>query len=145
MANEQNLKPQNTRTKEEQREIARKGGIASGKSRRKRKALKEELLLLLEEGDYQKKLCTALIKGAIKSAAMGDTKAFNAIRDTIGENVKDQHAVEYDKRRLDVELLKVETQLPDKESDAELDDGFLEALNAQAGDVWADGDDHVVE
>lgn len=143
MANEQNLKP--IRSVSEAREKGRKGGKASGESRRNRKALKEELLLLLEEGDYQKKLCTALIKGAIKSAAMGDTKAFNTIRDTIGENVKDQHTAEYDKRRLDVELLKVEAQLPDKESDAELDDGFLEALNAQAGDVWADGDDHVVE
>ena len=145
MANEQNLKPFNKRTVSEQREIAKKGGKESGKSRRKRKALKEELLLLLEEGDYQKKLCLSLIKGAIKSAANGETKAFNTIRDTIGENVRDQHAIEYDKRRLDIELLKVEAQLPDKESDAELNDGFLEALNAQAGDVWADGDDHVVE
>lgn len=145
MANEQNLKPQNKRTKSEQREIAQKGGRASGVSRRKRKTLKEELMLLLEEGDYQSKLCTALMKGAIKAAENGDAKAFNTIRDTIGENQRDQHAAEYDKRKLDVELLKVEAQLPDKESDVELNDGFLEALNAQAGDVWADGDDHVVE
>lgn len=37
MANEQNLKPMNQRSKEEQREIARKGGIASGKARRAKK------------------------------------------------------------------------------------------------------------
>lgn len=39
MANEQNLIPQDQRTKSEQREIARKGGIASGKARRQRKTL----------------------------------------------------------------------------------------------------------
>lgn len=37
MANEQNLVPFNERTKSEQREITRKGGIASGKSRREAK------------------------------------------------------------------------------------------------------------
>lgn len=37
--NDENLKPQNKRTKSEQREIARKGGIASGKSRRLKKAI----------------------------------------------------------------------------------------------------------
>jgi hypothetical protein len=36
-----NLRPQNTRTKAEQREIARQGGIASGKARRQRKTLRE--------------------------------------------------------------------------------------------------------
>lgn len=39
MANEQNLIPQNKRTKAEQRIIAQKGGIASGKARRERKTL----------------------------------------------------------------------------------------------------------
>lgn len=39
MANEQNLVPQNKRTKTEQRAIAQMGGIASGKARRERKTL----------------------------------------------------------------------------------------------------------
>lgn len=39
MANEQNLVPQNKRTKSEQRAIAQMGGIASGKARRERKTL----------------------------------------------------------------------------------------------------------
>ena len=43
MANEKNLKPLNTRTKEEQREISKKGGIASGKSRREKKSMKVQL------------------------------------------------------------------------------------------------------
>ncbi|MCH3986795.1 MAG: hypothetical protein LKG56_03525 [Lachnospiraceae bacterium] len=48
MANEENLKPQSERTKSEQREIAAKGGIASGKSRRRKKAMKERLQEALE-------------------------------------------------------------------------------------------------
>ena len=42
-----NLIPQSERTKEEQREIARKGDIASGKARRRKKLIKEQLELLL--------------------------------------------------------------------------------------------------
>ncbi len=41
MANEQNLRPQSMRSKSEQREIARKGGIASGEARREKKRLSE--------------------------------------------------------------------------------------------------------
>ena len=40
MANEQNLRPQNTRTKSEQREIARKGGQASAAKRAERKTFR---------------------------------------------------------------------------------------------------------
>lgn len=47
MANEQNLIPFNKRTKNEQREYARKGGKKSGEVRRKRKAMKEQAELLL--------------------------------------------------------------------------------------------------
>lgn len=41
MANERNLKPFNTLTEKEQREIARQGGIASGQSRSFKALLKE--------------------------------------------------------------------------------------------------------
>lgn len=84
--NEDNLIPMNERTKEEQREIARKGGIASGESRRQRKTLKEELLLLLEKGDTQERVSLALIQEALK----GNTKAFEVIRDSIGEKPIDK-------------------------------------------------------
>ena len=39
VAGEENLIPMSERTKEEQREIATMGGIASGAARRKRKAM----------------------------------------------------------------------------------------------------------
>ena len=86
MANEQNLKPLNKRTKSEQREIAKKGGKASAKKRQEQKTLKEELLLLLAEGDTQKKISLALIKKALQ----GDTKAFEVIRDSIGQKPTDK-------------------------------------------------------
>lgn len=81
MANEQNLKPLNTRTKSEQREIASKGGKARSKKQKELKTLKEELILLLAEGDTQKKISIAVIKKALE----GDLKAFEVIRDTTGQ------------------------------------------------------------
>lgn len=84
--NESNLVSLADRTTEEQREIARKGGIASGKARKERKTLKEELLLLLSEGDTQEKISLSLIKQALN----GNTKAFEIIRDTVGEKPKEE-------------------------------------------------------
>ena len=84
MANEQNLKP--VSSKKEARERGRKGGLASVESRRKRKTLKEELLLMLSEGETQQSVTIALIEKAMS----GDTKAFEVIRDTIGEKPIDK-------------------------------------------------------
>ena len=84
MANEQNLKP--VSSKKEARERGRKGGLASVESRRKRKTLKEELLLMLSEGETQQSVTLALIEKAMS----GDTKAFEVIRDTIGEKPIDK-------------------------------------------------------
>lgn len=44
-----NLIPMNMRTKEQQKEIARKGGIASQKKQKERKTFKEHFLILLKE------------------------------------------------------------------------------------------------
>ena len=86
MANEKNLIPFNELTESQQREIASKGGKASGEARRKRKTLKEELLLMLSDSDIQQKISLALINEAINGNNAGSvTKAFEVIRDTIGE------------------------------------------------------------
>ena len=84
--NESNLIPFNELTEEEQRKIARKGGIASGESRRRRKTLKEELLALLEINDNNNKISLAVLQKALN----GDIQAFTTIRDTIGEKPKDE-------------------------------------------------------
>lgn len=110
MANEQNLIPFNKQTEEEQREKARKGGIASGVARRKRKAMKENLELLLslevkdkkakgfmkslgikdEDMDNQMAINVSLLGKALK----GDIQAYKEIRDTIGEKPKEQVEIE---------------------------------------------------
>ena len=84
MAGKENLRP--VSSKEEARERGRKGGLASGEARRKRKTLKEELLLMLAEGETQQSVTLALIEKAMS----GDTKAFEVIRDTTGEKPVDK-------------------------------------------------------
>ncbi len=79
MAGKENLRP--VSSKEEARERGRKGGLASGEARRKRKTLKEELLLMLEDEEVQKSVAVALIQ----EAQNGNVKAFGMLRDTIGE------------------------------------------------------------
>ena len=76
----------NKRTEEEQREIARKGGIASGEARRRKKTLREELIELLETNDNNNKISIAILNKALN----GDIQAFTTIRDTIGEKPVDK-------------------------------------------------------
>lgn len=78
---QENLIPLGNRTEKELKKITSMGGKASVKARRARKTLKEELLALLELNDNQKKISIAMIEKAIK----GDTKAFEVVRDTVGE------------------------------------------------------------
>lgn len=93
MANEQNLiKYTSEQSREKARENGRKGGIASGEAKRARKTLKEELLALLAEDQMQERISIALLQ----KAQSGDTKAFEVIRDTIGEKPKDEVALETD-------------------------------------------------
>ena len=89
MANEKNLKPQaHVLTVEE----ASKGGKRSGQKRKERKTMRENLLLLLNEtikdkagNDTGKTTQDAVIAGLVKRAINGDPRAFEIIRDTIGE------------------------------------------------------------
>ena len=87
-------------TSEEARINGRKGGLASAKARREKKTLKMELEALLEimdeKGDsVQKKMSFALIKKAVG----GDVRAFETIRDTIGQKPKENLNIDFDKNR----------------------------------------------
>ena len=88
MANEKNLIPQaHILTVEE----ASKGGKASVEARRKRRTLKEELLLMLEDEAVQKSVAAALITEAIEGNNAGSVRgAFETIRDTIGEKMAEK-------------------------------------------------------
>lgn len=88
MANEQNLKP--VRTKNEARERGRKGGIKSGEVRAKKKTLKEELIALLKTKIDNKTMQEKISFSLIQEALDGNVKAFEIIRDTIGEKPIEQ-------------------------------------------------------
>ena len=91
MANEQNLIPNYERTPSERQEIARKGGIASGKARQERATMKKVLQDMLEEvanikGNknnltYKQLATLGLIKGAIN----GNASNYKTILEAIGE------------------------------------------------------------
>ncbi|WLD82605.1 hypothetical protein [Selenomonas dianae] len=107
MANEENLIPNHERTPSELREITQKGGIASGKSRRRKKALrlalKEAVSMRLNElpedmrtaimsavgiTDDAKTVADAVIGGIILSACGGSAPMVRLLLDTIGESME---------------------------------------------------------
>ena len=97
MANEtsKNLIPQSKRTKEEQREIAKKGGIASGEARRSKKSLREAMQVLMDADLTGKdgKTMTgteAMAAKAFQAALKGDWKAWELVRDTAGQKPVDK-------------------------------------------------------
>ena len=81
MANEQNLKPQNQRTKSEQRKIAQMGGIASGEKRRHQRDLREAVKALqsvvvpVKGGGDGLTYAEAIARAVGVKAAQGDIKA----------------------------------------------------------------------
>ena len=86
MSNMENLIPMSKRSKTEARELGRKGGLASGKVRKEKRLLKDELEIIMETVNkdgvtYQELISTALVKEALK----GNTKAYEIIRDTLGQ------------------------------------------------------------
>ena len=97
--NEQNLKKYSEYTESEKAEFHRQGGIASGQSKRRRKTFAETLQAALareitvEQGKeklqstgYDGTWMDLLSQAQVDKAAKGDTEAFRAVRDTIGEN-----------------------------------------------------------
>lgn len=112
MANNNNLIPLNQRTKSEQREIAKSGGVASGIARQEKRKIREVLQELLDlqtpEGkEYREELCLALLNKALT----GDVRAFECIRDTIGEKPAD--ICEFSKEELEANIREVESILFD--------------------------------
>lgn len=91
MARPPNAEKTQFRAGAQQVETARKGGKAAAAKRKERKTLREGLLLLLntpvmKDGKPTDKTTQdAIIAALVKRAAGGDTRAFEMIRDTIGE------------------------------------------------------------
>ena len=120
MANDENLIPLNERSKSEQREIQRQGGIASGKARRRKRSLKEaaDLYLSLPVSDKRRwnKIARkyvdpedvdnqmAMIIGLTEAATAGDARAANVLVKLLGE-ASPREDVEQDQLARAAELL----------------------------------------
>ena len=113
MANEKNLIPfTSNQSREEAKKNGAKGGKKSGEVRRKRKAMKEQMEMLLslpfkqsESLDFMKYLGIkednldnqmALIVAMYSKALKGDVQAFNTIREVVQDEktVKDEDRVQ---------------------------------------------------
>lgn len=100
----ENLKPIGKRTTDEAREISKKGGIASGKSRRRKKALrtalKEAMTMQLKElhpdmqnaimkaaklGDADLTVSDAVLGSIIRNACKGNSQMAKLLLDVLGE------------------------------------------------------------
>ncbi len=106
-----NLKPFSKRSVKEARESGKKGGKASGETRRKLKSFRE---LDAEHTTDEERLM--MLEALKVKAKHGNLKAFELYRDTMGMNPKDQTAIttEY------------------------ADDGLTGALEKAAEKVWDD-------
>ena len=108
-----NLKPntRENRTKEEQKQIAIKGGIASGKARREKKTLRQCLEILLERTLKDKKGiemtgAEAVSLKVFEKALKGDIRAFEVLRDTAG-----QKPIEKVQMKTDINIAESEERL----------------------------------
>lgn len=102
----ENLIPFDKLSEEEQRAIRSAGGKASGKARRKKRELKKILELILSQPskdnpaiDNYTEMCIA----QVVKANSGDTKAFTAIRDTIGQKPAEEVKVSSDNIKITIE------------------------------------------
>lgn len=80
----EDLKP--VRSKDEAKERGKKGGIASGEARRKKKTIRKTLEMMLSgkmpDGATRQ---DAIVVALMEKALSGDVRAFEAIRDSVGE------------------------------------------------------------
>ena len=101
MANEKNLTKMGKArglTTEEAQAIGRKGGVKSGEARREKKLFKEEILKRMGEDDWDE-----MIDKLIARAKITD-KAFEVLRDTIGQKPKEEIDANLDIKTIKVEL-----------------------------------------
>ena len=128
--NEQNLIPQNKRTKSEQTEIAKKGGKASGESRRRKANFRKTLNILLtakiENEEWEPILealgveCTlesALLMAQIKEALKGNTKAATFVAKYAGQSSESEESRR--NREADTELKQARKQAVTGENETE--------------------------
>ena len=98
MANVKNLIPfSSDQSRDEAAKNGQRGGKKSGEIRRRRKTLREDLIALLKTvktttDGKEKTVQEGILASLIMKALTGDVKAFEVIRDTIGEKPVDKVA-----------------------------------------------------
>ena len=122
MANEGNLRPQNKRTKSEQREIARKGGIASGEARLKKKTAREfaeaALNATVTDKVTGKKVVVkdAIIQKLVASAIQeNDLQKIKYLFDLVGDNPTQKMDVTTNGKDIGTQLVFSPTPLTEKD------------------------------
>lgn len=146
MANEKNLKP--VRTKSEARERGRKGGKASGASRRRHKSLQETMLMVsklplddiglnrarrtgvkIEDVDgYDMTALTAVVLGQVRAAANGNSQAAQVVAEWM------DLATKHKKDQLEIEKLKAEIEKLKAGQDSADDDQVLQFIEGMKHD-----------
>ena len=134
MANEENLIPMSERSKDEARELGRKGGIESGRVRKQnadlKKRLKEIANMALREGEIDDiktladaksanlSISDALLVKLVAMALGGNIKAMNTLMGMLGNDPTEA-----------------------QETPQSVTSGFIDALNGTAAEVWANEDE----
>lgn len=92
--NESNLMPieevNSRRTREQHSADSRKGGIASGKARQEKKMLKDLLEDALSKGTETDNEYVNITLALIREANKGNVKAYEVIRDTLGQKMSEK-------------------------------------------------------
>ena len=143
MANYENIKDANSkRTPSERREIARIAGKASGKARRRKANMRETANRLLTmvgeveglsdilradggESTYEEIITMAMIQ----KAAMGDVKAYEALKSTVGQTDKSDADLEEQRIRTDRAKRARDQEVGDTDAGDENIQSFMKALN----------------
>ena len=147
MANDENLIPLSERTKSEQRAIQKKGGIASGRARRKkanlRRTMEQLLTMEIPDKDIQQQLLNMGVEPTIEKAVAfkllvnamktGDPQTYKAILQTMNEDSSPELKAE---RRARTAKLKAETEKIKKEEEQS-----SAGLNLTIVDEWLEEDD----
>lgn len=149
MANEQNLIPANKRSKSEHREIAKKGGIASGKARRKKANLKKAIDIILSSTVSDEQLGSilrnlgfedtnemAIAFITLQKALKGDMRAIELfVKTNSNENTKDN----IDKKEQKERIKSIELKNKREEKMLDTDIANKRVIEINVGD-WNDND-----
>ena len=131
MANEENLIPMSERTESEVRELARKGGIESGKVRKQnadlKKRLREIANMALRDGKIDKIKTLADAKSA--NLSISDALLIKLVLMALNGNIKAMNTL--------MGMLENDPTEA-QETPQSVTSGFIDALNGTAAEVWAD-------